>query len=87
MTIDLYLVKLLVGNERTPGAPLLHVAAAVDAPTGTITGQAEITQAIAPPEDSFGSTTSKAAFARLDSAPQCASSRSGARTGSRSRHR
>jgi hypothetical protein len=50
MAIDLYLVKFLVGNEGMPGAPLLHVAAAVDAPTGDITGQAEITQAIAPPE-------------------------------------
>jgi hypothetical protein len=49
MPIDLYLVKFLVGNEGMPGAPLLHVAAAVDAPTGDITGQAEITQAIAPP--------------------------------------
>jgi uncharacterized protein DUF1842 len=50
MAIDLYLVKLLVGNEGMPGAPLLHLALAVDAPTGHITGQAEITQAIAPPE-------------------------------------
>jgi hypothetical protein len=49
MPIDLYLVKFLVGNEGMSGAPLLHVAAAVDAPTGDITGQAEITQAIAPP--------------------------------------
>jgi hypothetical protein len=49
MAIDLYLVKLLVGNEGMPGAPLLHLALAVDAPTGHITGQAEITQAIAPP--------------------------------------
>lgn len=50
MAIDLYLVEFLVGNEGTPGAPLLHVVAAVDAPTGQINGQAEITQAIAPPE-------------------------------------
>jgi hypothetical protein len=49
MPIDLYLVKLLVGNEGMPGAPLLHLSLAVDAPTGHITGQAEITQAIAPP--------------------------------------
>jgi len=49
MAIDLYLVKFLVGNEGMLGAPLLHVAAAVDAPTGDITGQAEITQAVAPP--------------------------------------
>ena len=50
MPIDLYLVKLTVGQEGEPGAPILHVQAAVDAPTGHITGQAEITQAIAPPE-------------------------------------
>jgi hypothetical protein len=50
MAIELYLVKLLVGDEGTPGAPLLHLSLAVDAPTGTITGQAEITQAIPPPE-------------------------------------
>jgi hypothetical protein len=48
---DLYLVKFLVGEEGTPGAPLLHVAALVDAPTGHISGQAEITQALAPPDD------------------------------------
>jgi hypothetical protein len=50
MPIDLYLVKLLVGDEGTPGAPLLHISAAVDAPTGEITGQAEITQTVDPPE-------------------------------------
>jgi hypothetical protein len=50
MAIELYLVKFLVGEEGTPGAPILHVSAAVDAPTGQLTGQAEITQAIAPPE-------------------------------------
>ena len=50
MAIELYLVKFDVGNEGMPGAPILHVSAAVDAPTGYITGQAEITQAIAPPE-------------------------------------
>jgi hypothetical protein len=49
MPIDLYLVKLLVGNKGMPGAPLLHLSLAVDAPTGHITGQAEVTQAIAPP--------------------------------------
>jgi hypothetical protein len=50
MSIDLYLVQLLVGNEGEPGAPLLHVSAAVDASTGQITGQAEITRAIEGPE-------------------------------------
>lgn len=33
-----------------PGAPLLHVQALVDAPTGRISGHAQITQAIAPPD-------------------------------------
>jgi hypothetical protein len=50
MTSDLYLAKFLVGDEGTPGAPLLRVAAVVDAPTGQISGQAQITQAVAPPE-------------------------------------
>jgi hypothetical protein len=50
MSIELYLVKLLVGNEGMPGAPLLHLSTAVDAPTGHVTGQAEITQAIRAPE-------------------------------------
>lgn len=50
MPLGLYLVKFDVGNEGMPGAPLLHVQAAVDAPTGHITGQALITQAIAPPD-------------------------------------
>jgi hypothetical protein len=49
MPIGLYLIKLNVGNQQ-PGAPILHVQAAVDAPTGHITGQGEITQAIAPPD-------------------------------------
>lgn len=50
MPLSLYLVKFNVGQEGEPGAPILHVQAAVDAPTGHITGQAEITQAIAPPD-------------------------------------
>jgi hypothetical protein len=50
MPLGLYLIKLNVGNEGEPGAPILHIQAAVDAPTGHITGQAEITQAIAPPD-------------------------------------
>jgi hypothetical protein len=49
MPIDLYLLKFELGNLDLPGAPVLHVSAAVDAPTGTLTGQAEITQAIDPP--------------------------------------
>lgn len=47
--IGLYMVKFVLGNEGMPGAPLLHVQALVDAPTGKISGHAQITQAIAPP--------------------------------------
>jgi hypothetical protein len=54
MAVDLYLVDFLVGNEGMPGAPILHVYAAVDAPTGDITGKAEITQAVAPPGGLIG---------------------------------
>ncbi len=50
MSIELYLVKLLAGNVGVPGAPILHLGLAVDAPTGYITGRAEITQAVAPPD-------------------------------------
>lgn len=45
----LYRVTFDVGNEGEPGAPILHVQALVYAPTGRITGTADITQAIAPP--------------------------------------
>jgi len=47
--INAYLVKFVMGNLGTPGAPVLHVAAVVNAPTGKLAGHAEITQAIAPP--------------------------------------
>lgn len=43
MSIDLYLAPpLRVGNKGTPGAPLLHLHLAVDAPTGEVTGLGEI---------------------------------------------
>ena len=48
MTLDTYLVNFVVGDEQ-PGAPILHVSALVDAPTGHISGHADITQAVAPP--------------------------------------
>lgn len=51
MGIDTYLANVLVGNEGTPGAPLLHVAALVVVSSGLISGHARITQAIAPPND------------------------------------
>lgn len=53
MSIEMYLLKFELGNVGMPGAPILHVSAGVNAPTGTITGQAEITQAVAPPEGSI----------------------------------
>jgi hypothetical protein len=53
MSIEMYLLKFELGNVGMPGAPILHVSAGVDAPTGAISGQAEITQAVAPPEGSI----------------------------------
>jgi hypothetical protein len=50
MAIELYIVNLLAGNVGVPGAPILHLGLAVDAPTGHISGRAEITQAVAPPD-------------------------------------
>ena len=47
--IGAYLIKLEIGRVGTPGAPILHFAGVVNAPTGAINGTAEITQAIAPP--------------------------------------
>jgi len=49
MAVDLYYVKELVGNEGMPGAPLLHLACVVNSSTGVVNGQAQVTQAIAPP--------------------------------------
>jgi hypothetical protein len=47
--IGLYLVNGVAGNEGMPGAPLLHFSLLVSTPTGTVTGQAEQTQAVAGP--------------------------------------
>ena|ERR1700685_1482189 len=47
----LYSVCAIAGKEGTPGAPLLHLNLLVHTPTGKITGQGTITQAIAPPND------------------------------------
>jgi len=49
----LYRVTFDVGNEGEPGAPILHVQALVYAPTGRITGTANITQAVEPPGDNI----------------------------------
>jgi hypothetical protein len=52
MDIGLYRVCFEVGSKK-PGAPLLRFDGLVDAPTGRVTGQAQITQAIAPPGGSL----------------------------------
>ncbi len=44
--VGLYLVKLVVGNVGTPGAPIVSLALTVDAPSGHVSGIAEINQAI-----------------------------------------
>lgn len=44
--IGLYLVKLEVGNAGTPGAPIVNLALTVDAPSGNVSGIAEISQAV-----------------------------------------
>jgi hypothetical protein len=49
VSTDLYPVKFIVGDQKLPGAPLLHVSALVDAASGKITGKARITQAVTPP--------------------------------------
>ena len=48
-SFDLYRVTGTAGNVGTPGAPILHYELLVNASTGSITGQAQITQAIPPP--------------------------------------
>jgi len=47
---DVYLVKGIAGNSGTPGAPILHFALLVHASTGKVSGQVQITQAVAPPD-------------------------------------
>ena len=49
MSLGAYLIKLEIGNVGMPGAPILHVVAVVNASTGVISGSAEITQALPPP--------------------------------------
>ena len=65
--IGLYHVKGVAGREGTPGAPLLHFSLLVNAVTGTITGQAVQTQAVAPPGDKIvvGNITGTLRYAGL----------------------
>ncbi len=49
MSFDLYRVQGTAGNVGTPGAPILQFAVLVHGSTGKISGQATITQAVAPP--------------------------------------
>jgi hypothetical protein len=46
---DLYRVSGTAGNVGTPGAPILHFDLLVHPSTGSLSGQASITQAVAPP--------------------------------------
>ncbi len=48
--VGLYLVNAVAGNVGMPGAPILHLNLMVNAVTGTITGHAQQTQAVAPPQ-------------------------------------
>ncbi|AUC15049.1 hypothetical protein BTO06_07820 [Tenacibaculum sp. SZ-18] len=41
-----YLIKGTIGNVGMPGAPIAHFSLVVNATTGTVSGMAEITQAI-----------------------------------------
>jgi hypothetical protein len=47
--IGTYLVNAVAGNEGMPGAPILHLSLVVNAATGKVSGQAQITQALPPP--------------------------------------
>jgi len=51
MSFDLYRVTGTAGNAGLPGAPILHFDLLVHAQTGSVSGQATITQAIAPPNN------------------------------------
>ncbi|HYD69264.1 DUF1842 domain-containing protein [Azospirillum sp.] len=48
--VGYYLLKLEAGNVGLPGAAILTLNLGVYAPTGQVTGDATITQAIAPPD-------------------------------------
>jgi hypothetical protein len=46
---DVYHVSGTAGNVGTPGAPILHFELLVHSATGSVSGQAQITQAVGPP--------------------------------------
>jgi Domain of unknown function (DUF1842) len=48
--LDLYRVTGRAGNVGTPGAPILHFDLLVNSSAGSISGQACINQAVAPPD-------------------------------------
>jgi hypothetical protein len=52
-SIDTYRVDGTAGNVGTPGAPILHFQLLVNESGGKVTGQAQITQAVAPPNNEF----------------------------------
>lgn len=52
-SFDLYRVTGTAGNAGLPGAPILHFDLLVHASTGSVSGQANITQAIAPPNNNI----------------------------------
>src|SRR5271170_6279031 len=49
--LDLYRVTGRAGHVGTPGSPILHFDLLVNSSAGTISGQAHINQAVAPPSD------------------------------------
>jgi hypothetical protein len=52
-----YLANFSVGNVGLPGAPVLYVQALVNAANGSISGHAEIKQAINPPPGTIHNLT------------------------------
>jgi Domain of unknown function (DUF1842) len=49
--LDLYRVTGRAGNVGMPGSPILHFDLLVNSSAGSISGQARINQAVAPPSD------------------------------------
>lgn len=47
--IGTYLVNGIAGNEGTPGAPILRFSLVVNAASGKVNGQVQLTQALPPP--------------------------------------